>query len=140
MKEPKIIIWDVETSWVKTYTWNLWPNNGIPHDNIIEDWSILCGAWKELGKDKVHAVSVKSVGDDREVVKKLRDVISDASILIHHNGDKFDIKKLNARLIYHGLEPIAKVTTIDTLKEVKKVAAFTSNRLDYLSKFLGGTG
>lgn len=136
----KIIIWDIETSWVKAYTWNLWPNNGIPHDNIIEDWSILCGAWKELGKDKVHTVAVKNVGDDKEVVKKLRDVLSDASLVIHHNGDKFDIKKLNARLIYHGLEPLAKIATLDTLKEVKKIASFSSNRLDYLSKFFGGTG
>src|SRR5688572_2283985 len=136
----KIILFDVETSWVKGYFWNLWPQNGIPHDNIIEDWSILCGAWKELGKDKVHSVAVKSVGDDKEVVKKLRDVLSEASLVIHHNGDKFDIKKLNARLIYHGLEPLGKIATLDTLKEVKKVASFSSNRLDYLSKFFGGAG
>lgn len=136
----KIILWDIETSWVKAYTWNLWPQNGIPHNNIIEDWSILCGAWKELGSDKVHAVAVSKVGDDKEVVQKLRDVLSDASIIIGHNGDKFDIKKLNARLIYHGLEPLAKIQSVDTLKEVKKIASFTSNRLDYLSKFFGGEG
>src|SRR5688572_9226818 len=138
-KKEKIILWDLETTPIKGYTWSLWSDH-MSHDNIIEDWSIICGAWKELGKDKVHAVSVKSVGDDKEVVKKLRDVISDASLLIHHNGDKFDIKKLNARLIYHGLEPISKVTTLDTLKEVKKVAAISSNRLDYIDKFLGNRG
>jgi hypothetical protein len=136
----KIILWDIETSWVKGYFWNLWPQNGIPSDNIIDDWSILCGAWKELGKDKVHAVAVKKVGDDKEVCKKLRDVLSEASLVIHHNGDKFDVKKLNARLIYHGLEPLGKVATLDTLKEVKKVASFSSNRLDYLAKFFGGSG
>jgi DNA polymerase III epsilon subunit-like protein len=66
--------------------------------------------------------------------------LSDASLVIHHNGDKFDVKKLNARLIFHGLEPLAKITTIDTLKEARKIASFTSNRLDYLSKFFGGSG
>jgi hypothetical protein len=136
----KIIFWDVETSWVKAYTWNLWPQNGIPHNNIIEDWTILCGAWKELGNDKVHAVAVKKVGDDKEVVKKLRDVLSDASLIVGHNADKFDVKKLNARLIFHGLEPLAKIPTLDTLKEVKKIAAFTSNRLDFLGKVLTGKG
>ena len=135
----KIIIYDIETTPIATYTWNLWPN-GISHESIIQDWSIICAAWKELGSDKVYSAAVKTVGDDKELVKKLRDVLSSASIIVHHNGDKFDLKKINTRLIYHRLEPLGKVTAVDTLKEVKKVANFTSNRLDYLSKILTGQG
>jgi DNA polymerase III epsilon subunit-like protein len=61
-------------------------------------------------------------------------------VIVHHNGDKFDLKKLNTRLIIHGLDPLPKIHTVDTLKEVRKVAAFTSNRLDYLAKTLVGAG
>ena len=135
----KIILWDIETTPMINYTWNLYPER-ISHDSIIQDWSIICGAWKELGSDKVHAVSIKTVGDDYDVVKKLREVIAGADIVVHHNGDKFDLKKLNARLISHGLDPLPSVHTVDTLKEAKKIAAFSSNRLDYLGKFLLGVG
>ncbi len=135
----KIILWDIETSHVLAYTWGLWDQN-IPHTSIVQDRGILCGCWKELGKKNVHSVAIKKVGDDYEVVKKLRDVLADADIVVHHNGDKFDVKRLNARLIYHGLDPLPPIHTVDTLKEVKKVADFTSNRLDYLAKTLTGSG
>ncbi len=135
----KIILWDIETTPIVTYTWDLWPNS-ISHDSIVQDWSIICGAWKELGVDKVHTAVIKKVGDDKEVVKTLRDAIADADIIIHHNGDKFDLKKLNARIIYHGLDPLPNINTLDTVKEARKVAKFTANRLDYLGKHLVGHG
>jgi len=135
----KIIVWDIETTPIIANTWDLYPKY-LSHDNIIQDWTIICGAWKEIDKTTVHAVKVDNVGDDYEVVKKLREVLASADVLVHHNGDRFDIKKLNARLIFHNLPPLPKIPTVDTLKEAKKIAAFTSNRLDYLSKFLIGEG
>lgn len=139
-KEPKIILWDVETSLIVATTFSLYPER-INHDNILQDWNIICAAWKELGKEKVYTVAVEDdTTNDFNVVLKLRDALADADVLVHHNGDKFDIKKLNARLIYYGLEPLPTIPTVDTLKEARKIAAFTSNRLDYLGKFLCGEG
>jgi hypothetical protein len=143
----KIVLWDVETSLALMATFGL-KVDYIPHTNIIEDWYIICGRWKEYGKKKVHGVSLlddpkrfaKNHKDDYHVVKALRDMVADADILVHHNGDRFDIKKLNARIIYHGLEPLPPIVTVDTLKEAKRIAAFTSHRLDYLSKHLGSKG
>ena len=132
----KCIVWDVETSPIVAATWDLYPNNGISHDSILEDWYIICGAWKELGAKSVKAVAIKEPKDDYEVVKKLRDVVSAADILVHHNGDKFDLKKLNTRILYHGLEPLPPITMIDTLKVARKEFAFTSNRLDYIANYL----
>ena len=40
--------------------------------------------------------------------------MSEADILIGHNIDKFDIKKLNTRFLFHGLEPIGKKQTIES--------------------------
>lgn len=138
-RKPRIILWDIETSHILAYMWGLW-DQSVPHNNIVRDRGLICGAWKELGKPKVHAVAIKNVGDDYQVVKKLRDVLATADVVIHHNGDKFDIKRLNARLIYHGLDPLPKIQTVDTLKEVKKIADFSSNRLDFLAKTLTGKG
>jgi len=145
-KKPKIVYWDVETSGIIASTWNLWPES-IPHDNIIQDWFMLSIAWKEEG-GVMQSVSLlddhkrfkKDPTDDYHVIKTMRDVLEDTDILVHQNGDRFDIKMYNTRLIYHGLPPLPKIHTIDTLKEVKKVARNTSNRLDYLGKWLFNVG
>jgi DNA polymerase elongation subunit (family B) len=137
-KKAKILFWDIETSLSVVTTFTLYPKY-ISHDAILQDWNIICGAWKFAGDRITHAISVgKDVTNDKEVVKKLRDVVMSADMIVHHNGDKFDIKMLNTRLIYHGLEPLdKKILTLDTLKEARKTFRFTSNRLDYLGEFLG---
>lgn len=136
MSEPKVVIFDVETSPMITATFSLYPEN-IGHNNIIEDWFMICAAWKELGKKKVESIAIKKKGKDKEVVSVLRDALADADMLIAHNGSKFDIKKLNTRLIYHRLKPMPRIPMVDTLKEVKKIANHSSNRLDFLGQALG---
>lgn len=144
MGNPKIILFDIETSPLITATFSLYPDS-IHHTNILQDWFIISAAWKELGSKSVKATSIndfkrKSDDDDLGVVTVLRAVFEDADMIIGHNSDKFDIKKLNARLMFHGLDPLPKVQSIDTLKEVKKIAQFTSHRLDYLGMHLIGQG
>lgn len=136
-KEPKILLWDVETSLNILTSFTLYPKF-ISHHNILRDWYIICGSWKFLGDSDVHSVySYGTDGNDYHVVKELRDALIEADIIVHHNGDKFDVKKLNTRLIYHRLDPLPnKLVTVDTLKEAKRTFAFTSNRLDYLGKYL----
>ncbi len=146
-KIPKILIVDVESLPMLTATFTLYPER-IGHDNIIQDWSMVCFAWKELGKSRISAVSVlddpkrfkKNSGDDYFVIKSLRDLLEDVDVLIGHNFAGFDIKILTSRIIYHGLPPLPKIHVVDTLKEVRKVAKFSSNRLDYLGKHLLGEG
>lgn len=105
-------------------------------ENIVNDWVMLCASWKKLGDKKVSSVRIKKRNDDYPVVKELRDALSKADILIAHNGDKFDLKMLNARLLYHNLEPLPPIPTVDTLKQLRKIARFTSNKLDYVSSLL----
>ena len=71
------------------------------------------------------------------VIKTLHDVLSEADIIIAHNGDKFDSKKFNTRAIAYGLPPIEPKKSVDTLKIARRRFAFTSNKLSYLAKFLG---
>jgi DNA polymerase elongation subunit (family B) len=137
--KPKIIVVDIETSAMLTATFSLYPEN-IGHNNIVQDWFIICAAWKELGSKKVESIAITKPGDDKAVVKKLREVLANADIIIGHNYNSFDRRKVNARLIYHRLPPLPQVHIVDTLREIKKVAVFSSHRLDYLSKHLLGAG
>lgn len=137
--EPRILLWDIETSYLQAYTFGLYKDI-VDHNLIIKDWHIICTAWKWLGERKIHSLQKDGIDNDYELCKAMREVLVEADIVVHHNGDKFDVKKFNARLIAHKLPPIPKLTTVDTLKAVKQVATFTSHRLDYLSKVLGYEG
>jgi DNA polymerase elongation subunit (family B) len=144
MKKPRIVLFDLETSLIKVTTFSLY-NDHIPHDAIEQDWFILSWAWKELDSKTTNAASVldfkrSSLSDDKGLVTAIRKELETVDVIIGHNAQRFDLRKLNARLIYHGLAPLPNIQIVDTLKEVKKVANMTSNRLDYLSKFLGRKG
>lgn len=105
---------------------------------------MICFGWKWLGSDKVYTYSLtddmkrfkKDPSDDFSVVKRLYDVIKCADIIVGHNMAGFDWKKFYARVIYYGLPPIAKPEIVDTLKQARKLAYFTSNKMAYLTKHL----
>lgn len=135
----KTLLFDIETSPILAYTWGVWQHN-IQPAGIVEDRKILCICWKELGK---RGVSGRVVGDgvsERDVIEAFRAAAEDADVLVAHNGDKFDVKHLNAKLIEYRIDPLPKLHTVDTLKEVKKIAKFTYNRLDFLAQKLFGVG
>jgi len=135
VKKIKTLYWDVETSLMKVSSFSLWPNY-IDHNAIIQDWHIICAAWKWKGNKKIHGSKTHTT-DDKQVVKDLREALEEADEIVYHNGAKFDWKKFNTRLVYHGLSPLLKPQEVDTLKQARKHFSFTSNRLDYLAQFFG---
>jgi DNA polymerase elongation subunit (family B) len=137
--EQKVLIWDIETSLMQVAVFQL-KNDYINPDSILTDWHIISGAWKWLGEDKVYSAVNKKGDNDIKLVTKLADVLSKADVVVHHNGDRFDVKKLHTRMIKHGIMPTyANLRTVDTLKEAKKHFGFSSNRLMYIARFLGVT-
>lgn len=144
IKDPdyhkKILLYDIETTPLITYTWGIWQQDVI---EVKEEWYILCFAYKWLGEKQTHIVSLpdfrgykKDKKNDEKLVKKLHELFEEAEIIIGHNADGFDIKKSNSRFIFHGLEPPAPYKTIDTLKLARKYFKFDSNKLDYLGQYL----
>ena len=76
----KILVWDIETSPLLSYTWGLWDQNVI---RVKEEWSLLSVAWKYLGESKTHVLALcdlpgykKGVVDDYQLVKALHDLMS----------------------------------------------------------------
>lgn len=138
MKKPKIILFDLETSHNIVRAFSLYGYNQPA--NIIKERYILTASWKELGKNKVHSVATVNKGkhdDDFNVVQKLRKVLSNCDAVVGHYSDKFDMRFLNARIIYHGLDPLPPIIQIDTYKIAKSKFNFNANRLDYLGQYLG---
>lgn len=144
MADPRIILWDIETTHNLVAVFKLFGEDYISPDNILQERYIVCAAWKELGAKKVSAVSTldnrtlyaKDPHNDFHVVKALHDVLMGADVIVAHNGDKYDIKFTEARMLYHNLSPLPPIVKIDTLKVAKDRFLFNSNRLDYLGHFL----
>lgn len=145
-KPPKIIVYDVETSHNILAAFQLLNKHAmIPAENIIQERYMICASWKELGKKQVKAVSVLDDAirfaadpcDDFHVIKTMRNLLCGADAIIAHYGDKFDIKMLNSRMIFHGFDPLPNIIQIDTYKIAKQKFLFNSNRLDYIGQYLG---
>lgn len=144
MKSPRILLWDIETSYIIAEVHTLYPDS-ISYDNVIQDWYIICASWKWEGEKQIHAVSVldnkarfnRNHTDDFHVIKTMYETISNADAIVAHNGDAFDLKKFNARAILHGFDPLPDIIQYDTLKIARSKFRFTSNRLDALGSYLG---
>ena len=145
MNEPKILIWDIETSHNVVAVFRLYGEDYINHENLLQERFVICAAWKWLGEKKTHAVSGlddpsrfrKDPFDDKHVLEALHKVLSEADVIVAHNGDAFDIKFVETRMLAHGLSPLPPITSIDTYKVAKSRFMFNSNKLDYLGKYLG---
>lgn len=74
--------------------------------------------------------------DDSALLGELWKLLDAADIVVAQNGKRFDVPKINARLLVAGLEPYSPIKVVDTLLVAKKHFAFTSNRLAWLSKHL----
>lgn len=131
----KTLYIDIETSYNIIASWGLWPKF-IPHDNVLQEWHIICVCWKWADKDRVYSARTYDQ-NDRAVVQEVKDVIEQADEIVYHNGDKFDFKKLQARAMVNSIPPIVKPLAVDTLKQARKHFALTCNRLDYIGQLLG---
>lgn len=147
MAEPRIVLYDLETSHNVIAKFDLREEYTNPA-NIIQERFIICAAWKGLGEKRTQAVSgldnpkrfKANLADDRHVVETLHGVLSEADAIVAHNGDKFDLRWLQGRMLFHGLPPLPPFKSIDTLKIARKAFYLNSNRLDYLGKYLGFGG
>ena len=140
-KEPKILLFDIETAPNLGYVWGKWEQDVV---SFKEHWYMLSFAYKWLGEKQTHVVSLpdfklykKDKANDRELVNKLWELFNEADVLIAHNGDEFDVKKVNSRFIQHGMVPPKPFQTIDTKKVAKRYFKFDSNNLDDLGQYLG---
>jgi hypothetical protein len=118
-------------------TWGIWDQN-VPLSRIKQDWTVLAWAAKWLGDDpkKVEYMDTfnqRNQRDDKKILKRIWQLLDEADVVVGHNSDAFDVKKLNARFIQHGMKPPSSYKRMDTKKMAKKYFAFTSNKLEYIT-------
>lgn len=138
MREPRVLIFDLETAPNVGYTWGKWDQNVI---EFVEPWYILCVGYRWLGEETqvfgIDDTAVRDWNDDSIVVEKIHELFNEADVLVAHNGDKFDIPKAHARMKIHGMDPPKPSKSFDTLKVARQGFSFTSNKLDDVCRVLG---
>lgn len=136
----KVLLLDIETLPIEAYVWDLWDQN-IGLDMIKTDWSILSFSAKWLGapEDEIMYYDTrneKDVRDDSKLLKVIHSLLCEADVTITQNGIRFDIPKLNARFLKHGMQPPSSFRNIDTMQIMKRKFKLTSNKLAYATDLL----
>lgn len=140
---PRILTLDIETAPLESYTWGIWEQN-VGLEQIKTEWSILSYSAKWLDSpDVIFACTggrgTSLVRDDTVLMEGLWRLLNDADLVVAQNGQRFDIKKINSRLVIHGFCPYSPVRVVDTMLVAKKYFSFTSNKLGWMSRYLTQT-
>ena len=133
----KRLFFDIETTPNVVYSWRVGGKIYIDHNNIIEERKIICISYKWERSNEVYTIKWDNNQDDKKMIAAFLKIANKADELVAHNGDRFDIRWLRARAVYHRLPMFPNYRTLDTLKKVRNRFYFNSNRLDYLAKYLG---
>ena len=141
MSKPRILFFDIETAAKKIYAWGDYDVNAIA---TYQHWHMISFAWKWSGDKETHVKALpdyrmykKDKTNDKCLIQDLWKLFDEADIIISHNGIKFDLRKSNARFIFHGMKPPSPYQVVDTRDVARKHFRFDSNKLDNLGDYLG---
>lgn len=135
-KGPKILTIDIETAPILGNVWRLFKQN-VSLNMIERDWYMLsfCAKWKHedevIYEDKRDSWDNE---DDSAMLESIWHLFDEADIVQGQNSKGFDVKKINARFLQHGMKPPSSYRQVDTLLMAKANFAFTSNKLAYMTE------
>lgn len=131
---------DIETSPILGWAYQKYEVNLLDQ---LRDWSLLsfCAQWNNE-KPFVRTIKrprniwdfVSHPDNDKALIMELWNLLDKADVVIAHNGDRFDVRKINSRFLYYNLPPPSPYITVDTKKVAKRVADNTSNKADDLGE------
>lgn len=131
------LFFDLETSPNVGLFWRAGYDLNIDSANITTERAVICAAWKWEGEDKVYSLRWNRSQCDKKMLLELMEVVNSADEIVAHNGDKFDMRWLRTRLLFHGVSSFPVHKTIDTLQWARRKFYFNSNKLDYIAQYLG---
>lgn len=136
-RDLKVLVYDIETSYNIVKSWRVGYKININPGDIIHERKIICVSYKWLGDEQVFNLSWDKNQDDKFLLEQFIEVLNEADLIVAHNGDNYDLPFIKTRAIKHDLSMLVNYPQFDTLKVAKKKFNFNSNKLDYISEFLG---
>lgn len=134
MKKAKILFYDLETSPNEGYSFGgKWEVNITAFKKYSE---LLSFAYKFSGDKEIQVFS-RRLYSEKQLLTRLNTLLSEADIVVAHNGDSFDQKVTRTRMLANKMRPLKILATVDTKKVAKSNFAFVGNSLEDLSSFFG---
>lgn len=131
----RILLLDIETKPLTSYTWGIWQQN-INITQIVDHGGVLCWAAKWYGDEKIHFASLQG-NKPLQMLGKIHKLLDEADAVVSYNGKSFDIKHLNREFLQNGFTPPSPYKQIDLLQTARSQFKFPSNKLAYVLKALG---
>lgn len=136
----KILLLDIENAPNLGYVWAKYEQDVLSYE---KEWYMLSFAYKWLGEKTTRCKALpnykgytRDKEDDSFLLYDLWNLLDEADIVIGHNVDRFDIRKINARFLKHGMNPPSYYRTVDTVKLARKHFMLNSNKLNDLAGYL----
>ena len=135
----KTLLLDIETAPNKAYVWGLFKQN-VALNQLEASSHTLCWSAQWLGASNIDFASVqKSKGGERKMLHGIYKRLDAADIVVHYNGQKFDIPTLNKEFVRFGMLPPSPYKQIDLMRVCKRVFRFESNKLAFVAEALSLT-
>lgn len=111
----------------------------IPASNVLAERKIICIGYKFEGDKTVKSVQWEGM-DDKKLLESFIPILESSSEVVGHNSSRFDLPWIRTRAAYHKLPISPYLTEVDTLRMARRAFKFNSNKLSYISEFLGVGG
>lgn len=129
----KRLLCDIETFPYAIYTWGVWEQSAI---EIKELPKICCFSAKWIGSDNYITYALDKYSE-ADILTELHKLLDEAEIVITHNGDKFDLRRINAQFAKFSMLPPSPYKSVDTKRIAKSTFAFPYNSLAFLGQHFG---
>lgn len=134
----KTLTIDIETAPNVADVWSLW-NQNVGITQLAEPTRMISFAAKWLGRRGIEFRSEFHDGQEA-MVSRAYELLDKADVVVHYNGERFDVPHLNREFLLAGLSRPAPFQQVDLLKAVRKQFQFPSYKLAYVTATLGLTG
>lgn len=135
----KILIIDIETLYMVGGIWRPWKQN-IQSNQIFKPTSLLSWSAKWLFDNEIMGdiLTPKEAKKrkDKRIIQSLWKLFDEADIIIAHNGQAFDLPRMNSFFIKAGLNPPSPYRVVDTNRVARKHFGFDYNKLSFLAQEL----
>jgi len=102
----------------------------------VRHQELMCYSYKWKGDKKPTFVYRHQFDTMKQFLTSLRDLQSEADIVVAHNGKKFDDKMMNRFYIKNGVDLPSPFFSIDTCQVARSKYKFHSNSLNELADYL----
>lgn len=136
----RILFLDIETFPNLGWVWGKYEQNVLHFERqtIIASFAAVWLGGKVFSRALPSYAGYKAdVPDDAGICADLHALLSQADVVVAHNGKDFDVRVINGRFICHRLSPPPPFKVVDTKLLARRVARFNSNRLDDVAQLFG---